>query len=121
MKKILLTTVALGAVLSCSAPAFASSPEDPSAISGGGVQILENNILKPIGIQERKPAGGGDFEAWVSGFKVHARYDHRTRTHSATAKNGEGGQVRDKQGPGRRAYAITKASISGNTGWWNVY
>lgn len=121
MKKLLFSTMLLSVLWIGSVQSYASSPDDPEAIIGGGVEILENNVLKPIGVQPRMAAGGGDFACWVNGFKVYARYDHGYRTHSATAKNGWGGQVKDKQPAGRQAYAIANATLSGNTGWWNVY
>ncbi|WP_159721212.1 lactococcin 972 family bacteriocin [Enterococcus sp. CSURQ0835] len=121
MKKVFLTMTLLGGVVIGSTPSYASSTEDSNSIAGGGYEILENNILKPIGIQPRVPAGGGDFYCWVSGFQVYARYYHGYSTHSATARNGWGGQVRNVQPAGIQAYAVANATLHGNTGWWNVY
>ncbi len=95
--------------------------EDPEALFGGGMEARNGVTPDDVVPQARYAAGGGDFACGVNGFKVWARYDHSRRTHSATAKNGWGGSVRDKQGAGRRAYATANATLSGNTGWWNVY
>lgn len=95
--------------------------EDPEALLSGGMEALNDLDPNTVVPQGRSAAGGGDFSCGVSGFKVWARYDHSRRTHSATAKNGWGGTVRDKQSKGRRAYATANATLKGNTGWWNVY
>lgn len=117
MKKFILVVGLIGSVASSGIGAKAS--EDLEAIYGGGMNAPLN-----VSPEEEIPlsrAGGGTFSCGVNGFKVWASYQHRLSTHSATAKNGWGGSVRDKQAAGRLAYATCNASLSGNTGWWNVY
>lgn len=112
----LLTTMFIGGY-------SANAAEDPEAIMGGGMEAPLNVSPEKASsaIKPRYSAGGGDFSCGVNGSKVWASYQHTRLTHSATAKNGWGGSVRDKQAANRRAYATANASLSGNTGWWNVY
>lgn len=100
---------------------FAQAVEDSKAKLGGGMAATFVGAPNEYRSKLRASAGGGDFSCGVNGFKVWASYYHSRLTHNATAMNGWGGYVRDKQKAGRRAYVTCNATLTGNTGWWNIY
>ena len=124
MKKFLCLSALMGVLLTSGGIVSATEalnldvPEDHTAIYGGGMEATEEGFSSS---KLRYAAGGGDFNCGVNGFKVYANYYHARAKHSATAKNGRGGQVRSVQKAGVRAYATCNATLTGNIGWWNVY
>ncbi|EGO6029069.1 lactococcin 972 family bacteriocin [Enterococcus faecalis] len=121
MRKIILLGLLVVVSVFGSGYAYANGNEDSEAIAGGGMDATFVGEPDEYKTKFRAAAGGGDFSCGVNGFKVWASYSHGRLTHSATAKNGWGGSVRDKQRAGRRAYATCNATLRGNTGWWNIY
>lgn len=117
MKKLLTTslltiasigTIALGGI------SFAD--EVNNAEPTGGMVNLDNYNPR---LRTKKNVGGGVWNYSFNGTKHSSAYQHLTKKHSATAKNGDGAGRRDVRVAGVQAFSQVNSTLTGNTVWWN--
>ncbi len=117
MKKIGITslltiasigTIALGGI------SFADEFGNTEPTEG---MVNMDNYSPKLRITEQ--VGGGTWIYGFNGTKHSSAYQHLTKKHSATAKNGNGAGKRDTRAAGVQAFSQVNSTLTGNTVWWN--